>query len=117
MERAKETRREYTKLEKAKAVVVTLIALGGMALGACTNNSGTTPGLSPNVTQGSSGNSSNSGTGSSPTSQPQSTGAWSSGQQIDANYDNSLNSVSCPTASFCVAVGDTGGNEYTYSNS
>ena len=114
MERAKETRREYTKLEKAKAVVVTLIALGGMALGACTNNSSTTPGSAPNTTQGNSGNTGNSGAGSSPTSQAQSTGTWSSGQLIDTT--GGLNSVSCPTASFCVAV-DQYGYEYTYSNS
>ena len=76
------------------------------------SNSGITPGSSPTPIQSNSGNS---GTGNSPTSQPQSNGSWSSGQWIGTNNNNSLYSVSCPTARFCVAV-DSDGYELTYSN-
>jgi hypothetical protein len=41
-------------------------------------------------------------------------GSWSVGQRIDNNNNDLLNSVSCPTASFCVAV-DNNGYEFTYS--
>ncbi|MDA8399375.1 MAG: hypothetical protein M0008_04900 [Actinomycetota bacterium] len=46
------------------------------------------------------------------------TGSWSTGRQINTKHKNytldSIISASCPTTSFCVAVGD-GGYEFTYS--
>ena len=104
------------------AIILPLVSTTGVAnsINHLPNNSGITPGSSPSATQGNSGNSTNSGAGNSPTSQPQSTGTWSSGQQIDTHNNafsnnNPLYSVSCPSATFCVAMGG-GGYEFTYSN-
>ncbi len=97
--------------------IISLVLVGGLFLAGCGSSYSSGPGGSSTPGGRSSGPPSNgaptgpSGNGAQSTTPG---GSWSVGQRIDNNNNDLLNSVSCPTASFCVAVDDLG-SEYTYS--
>ncbi len=101
--------------------IISLVLVVGLFLAGCGSSYSSGPGGSSTPGGRSSGPPSNgaptgpSGNGAQSTTPG---GSWSKGQQIDtsSNSNNSagLTSVSCPTASFCIAVGESG-YEYTYS--